>query len=286
MKGIIKIAAVAMLPLLAGCADPSGLKSLPNSGSAFHQGLQANYAQLAQMEYDERDWTDTDFFTERAKAAAAGQDFGPQNPADRKLPADMVGKAKALHTDLVAALGSGRQAAPVPAARAQAMYDCWLQELEENIQPADIAWCMGNFEPAFAELKRAIAPKPAAAAPAAAPAATPAAMPGPFLVYFDWDRSSIDSEDRNAIQQALASARQAGSARFVIEGHTDLSGPDAHNDRLSQRRAEAVAGELRKSGVSESQLRVTGFGETTPAVKTADGVREPQNRRAVIKIER
>lgn len=296
MKGFFKIVAAVAVTSVTACAyvsDPSDVKDTPNKGSAFHQGLQTNYTQLAKMEYDERDWTDTAFFRGRAEAAAAGQNFGPQNPSERKLPADMVGKANALHKDLTTALDAGgRTTAPAHAARAQAMFDCWVQELQENFQPADIAWCLSNFETAFAEVRKAMAPQPmaAAAAPAtpsaAAPAARPAAMPGPFVIYFEWNKSNIDRAAMDAIQKAYTAFKDAGTATLVIEGHTDTSGPDGYNSSLSQQRARAVATQLRTLGVKETLLTETAFGETQPAVKTGDGVREVQNRRAVLKIER
>jgi OmpA-OmpF porin, OOP family len=51
---------------------------------------------------------------------------------------------------------------------------------------------------------------------------------------------------------------------------------------LSRRRADAVAAELVRRGVPKSEIFVTAFGETHPLVPTADGVREPQNRRVEI----
>jgi OmpA-OmpF porin, OOP family len=53
---------------------------------------------------------------------------------------------------------------------------------------------------------------------------------------------------------------------------------------LSQRRAEAVASELVARGIGRTEIGVTGFGESRPLVQTADGAREPQNRRVEIAL--
>ena len=67
-----------------------------------------------------------------------------------------------------------------------------------------------------------------------------------------------------------------------MAGHADRSGTPQYNQRLSQRRADAVAAELVRQGVSRNEIMVTAFGESRPLVPTADGVREPQNRRVEI----
>ncbi|GAV36929.1 outer membrane protein precursor [Roseomonas sp. TAS13] len=51
---------------------------------------------------------------------------------------------------------------------------------------------------------------------------------------------------------------------------------------LSRRRADAVAAELVRQGIQRSEITVEAFGESRPLVPTADGVREPQNRRVEI----
>jgi len=68
-------------------------------------------------------------------------------------------------------------------------------------------------------------------------------------------------------------------------GHTDKSGPESYNMALSLRRANAVKDALVREGVPATAITVVGKGETQPLVPTADGVREPQNRRVEIVIE-
>jgi len=123
-------------------------------------------------------------------------------------------------------------------------------------------------------------PRPAvAAAPAPAPAAAPART---YLVFFDWDRADLTDRARQIIAEAATNARTVRSTRIEVAGHADRSGPDAYNMRLSQRRGDAVAAELVRRGINRNEIVVQAFGETRPLVPTADGVREPQNRRVEI----
>ena len=67
-----------------------------------------------------------------------------------------------------------------------------------------------------------------------------------------------------------------------VIGHTDTSGSKAFNQKLSERRAQTVAGALTQAGVPQSAMTVTGVGQNDLKVPTPDGVREPQNRRTEI----
>uniref|UniRef100_UPI001081FF87 OmpA family protein n=1 Tax=Crenalkalicoccus roseus TaxID=1485588 RepID=UPI001081FF87 len=103
-----------------------------------------------------------------------------------------------------------------------------------------------------------------------------------YLVFFDWDRADLTARAREIIAEAAQNARRVQTTRIEVAGHADRSGPAAYNQRLSERRAEAVAAELVRNGISRNEIVVQAFGETRPLVPTADGVREPQNRRVEI----
>jgi OOP family OmpA-OmpF porin len=126
-----------------------------------------------------------------------------------------------------------------------------------------------------------VAPAPA---PIVAPAA-PAAAPAPartYLVFFDWDRADLTDRARQIIAEAAQNSSRVAATRIEVSGHADRSGTPQYNQRLSMRRAEAVAAELVRQGVSRGAISVQAFGESRPLVATADGVREPQNRRVEI----
>jgi OmpA-OmpF porin, OOP family len=126
-----------------------------------------------------------------------------------------------------------------------------------------------------------------AARPAPAAAETPPPVRQPeiartYLVFFDWNRADLTDRARQIIGEAANNSRNARSTRVEVAGHADRSGTPQYNQRLSQRRADVVAAELVRQGVNRGDIGVTAFGESRPLVPTADGVREPQNRRVEI----
>lgn len=118
-------------------------------------------------------------------------------------------------------------------------------------------------------------PTPVAAAPAPV-----MATPKDYVIYFEFDKSNI-TDAAGAVLDEIKTNTQPNQSYSVV-GHTDTSGPSAYNDALSERRAKSTASGLETRGVSVTS--VTGRGESDPAVKTADGVKEPLNRRSVIKL--
>lgn len=107
---------------------------------------------------------------------------------------------------------------------------------------------------------------------------------GPFIVFFDWDRSDITPQAAAILDNAAAAYQQTGQAQVVLAGHADRSGSADYNVGLSQRRADAVRSYLSGRGVPSGAIATEAFGESRPLVETADGVREPQNRRVEIQF--
>ncbi len=125
------------------------------------------------------------------------------------------------------------------------------------------------------------APQPVAA-PAPAPVPPPPPAPRIALVFFDFDRATITPEGAKVIEQAAATYKAGGVGRIDLTGYTDLAGTQKYNLALSQRRADAVKAALVKLGVPTDAITETARGKENPRVPTADGVREPQNRRVEI----
>ena len=158
------IAATALLGACGGMELGTAQKTSPK-GDAFSQALYKEYIALSKDEYGEGDYADSDLFAMRAIAAAGGKPTAPEAPDARpqpKRPGALIAKA---HPRLVKALaGPGAKANPAAAARAQAMYECWAQEQEENNQPDHIDRCRIQFFIALAKIEKKAAAKPAAKA--------------------------------------------------------------------------------------------------------------------------
>jgi outer membrane protein OmpA-like peptidoglycan-associated protein len=71
----------------------------------------------------------------------------------------------------------------------------------------------------------------------------------------------------------------------VVQGHTDSTGPAAHNQDLSEQRAEAVAGALVARGVEPRRLMATGYGETLPVASNSSDRGRRLNRRVAILLK-
>jgi hypothetical protein len=108
--------------------------------------------------------------------------------------------------------------------------------------------------------------------------------PGAYLVFFALDQATLTEADRQIISQAVEEYRRTGAAQITATGHTDTSGSAAYNLELSLRRAEVVANELVRQGVPAREIATVGQGEEDLLVPTADGVREPRNRRVWIVV--
>ena len=124
-------------------------------------------------------------------------------------------------------------------------------------------------------------PPPPAPPPPAPVAAAPAGA-RVFMVYFDWNRSSVGADAMPILQQAAAAYRAGGVVSVRVTGYADTSGSVRYNQRLSERRARHVADALVHMGVPAQGIAFGGVGENDLAVPTPDGVREPRNRRVTI----
>jgi OOP family OmpA-OmpF porin len=133
------------------------------------------------------------------------------------------------------------------------------------------------------------------------PVVPPPALPPPVLpqstakiidkmtlrVNFDVDQAIIRSSDKAVLDRMVDFVKKYPDAKIELDGYTDNSGTEAHNRRLSERRAEAVKKYLiKEAGINQSQISTVGRGESNPVAdnKTAEGRFE--NRRVEILILR
>lgn len=299
MAPIIKLfVPLSAAALLSACAANLGeAERAAPPGNAFAAELHKGYVELARAEQDENDFTDARAFADRAIAAAGGKPMPPESLGARKLPAATVPALADARDRLTRALAAGASdgsATARQAARAQLGFDCWLQEQEENFQQEDIEACRTGFETAMADIERRLTAAAPASAPAASMPVAPAAFTAPepetsaletrFVVYFDFDKSAISAATAGELSRAAAAARRTGAALVRIVGHADRAGSEAHNRSLSRDRARAVADALRSVGLPDVGVAVLARGEDEPAIRTADGVRDPRNRRVEIEL--
>lgn len=252
---------------------------LPGSAnaSAFTKALTKEYFSLAQLQYYYAD----DKYAAKAREADAGKNVMPEDPSDYKVPANVKDDLTKNHTRLVTALEKGfRESNPKEAARAQANFDCWLWQV---IKSKGKDWrCVTVCRAAFMKAMSTWTP-PAEAKPAPKP--TPAPKPRDFVVFFGWNSAAITPSSLDVLQAATKYAKDGNFNTIKLVGHADRSGKARYNVGLSKQRADAVKAALVGLGIKANNISTKAVGEASPPVKTADGVREPQNRRVDISVE-
>ena len=146
-------------------------------------------------------------------------------------------------------------------------------------------------EVVYAEEETVIAEEPeapvAAIAPAAAAApAAPTAEKVTFSAdaFFDFDKAVLKPEGKATLQNLVGQLKGTDIEVIVATGHTDWTGSDAYNMKLSMRRAKAVKAFLVSKGIPESRVFVEGKGERNPIADnhTKDG--RAKNRRVDIEV--
>ena len=105
-----------------------------------------------------------------------------------------------------------------------------------------------------------------------------------YIVFFDFNKSNLTEAAQAVVAEAVKTAKSAGFVKVQVTGHTDTVGSDKYNMKLSVARAQAVKDEMVREGMDGSTIAIAGKGFHDLLVPTGPGVREPQNRRAVIDL--
>ena len=103
-------------------------------------------------------------------------------------------------------------------------------------------------------------------------------------ILFDFNSAAVRSSSRDELREMAEVFNRYGDTTIVVAGHTDSVGSHAYNDRLSDRRASAVAGYLQDYGVRGSRIDAVGYGESRPKTSNASASGRQQNRRVELFI--
>ena len=152
-------------------------------------------------------------------------------------------------------------------------------------------WRASYWTPAMAsaECDPGLAPKPAAK-----PAAKPKVLSITSTELFGFNSSTLSKEAQAKLdKEVIARTKEFAVIRFInVSGHTDRLGSAQYNQKLSERRAEAVKRYMVSRGFDASKIETYGFGKTTP-VKSCPDVKSRKalieclapNRRVVVDIQ-
>lgn len=105
-----------------------------------------------------------------------------------------------------------------------------------------------------------------------------------FVIYFDWDKSSITPEAAATLDQVAKLLADEPDAQVMLAAHTDQSNSPKYAVGLSERMAASVRAYLASRGAAEGRITSQAFGSSRPAVPLAPGTRELLNRRVEIEV--
>lgn len=283
------------LSACSGYRAHSEMKALNEAkavGSPFTQALTDEYRSFSNSEMNQMfDYPDALHFARKGLAAAKGEVVMPEPISDWNLTPPHQEELGTARGRLIAVYDRGaRDSQPQLAAHAQAKFDCWIEQQEEDWQKNDIVGCKSEFLDAMNQLENAVGKAPP-------PAPAPMADNGPdmsqpmkaedamYLVFFDFDKSNIGQGGQSVVDAVAQEIKSRNLNAVNVVGNTDTSGSNKYNNKLAMRRANSVRDALVKRGVDASLIRVSGRGEDNLLVQTPDGVREPANRRAEITFD-
>ena len=117
----------------------------------------------------------------------------------------------------------------------------------------------------------------------------PVARPGDVVVLNlksddMFDKSSLSDDGRDLLRNLSSALKHYDHTQVQVNGYTDTHTAPDKAIATTQKRADAVAAELRSDGIAGSRLTATGYGSAHLRIATGDGKVEPRNRRIEIRI--
>jgi outer membrane protein OmpA-like peptidoglycan-associated protein len=106
----------------------------------------------------------------------------------------------------------------------------------------------------------------------------------PSGILFDVDKYNVKPAARDSIAKAAEVLVKYPDTSITVEGHTDSTGKPEYNQKLSERRADAVRDLLAKDGVPTSRMSVMGYGATDPVADNSTPEGRQSNRRVQLEI--
>lgn len=103
-------------------------------------------------------------------------------------------------------------------------------------------------------------------------------------ILFETNSSDLQSVARGNIESLVKILNKYPDTNIFIEGDTDSEGTDAYNQKLSERRAQAVADYQRGLGIAGARISTVGLGESNPVASNDTVAGRQQNRRVEVAI--
>lgn len=275
MRFVLLLLPVLFLAACAGGESLKELRSVQPQGTPFNKAISAEYLKLAEYKEQQEDWMGSQYYADKGLRAAYGSTVNV-DPIPPQTDIGMDRYAELTHGLEIYnryANETAQSTQTAIAARAHVLFDCWIGEVAKHANQQDIEYCEVEFYKAVQYIKDG-----------GQPAKSPMVSTS-YLLFFDWDSTNLTADAMSKVKQLISDIRQMGNVEVTINGHTDRSGEESYNLELSQHRAEAVRNLLTGGGIAQAIISIFAFGESDPAVPTADGVKEQRNRRVEVFVE-
>lgn len=103
--------------------------------------------------------------------------------------------------------------------------------------------------------------------------------------HFDFGSATLKPAGERKIDEIVQTLQENAEVRILVEGYTDSVGSESYNQRLSERRAEAVRDHMTARGIAAERIDTRGHGEANPVATNATAEGRAQNRRVIIETE-
>lgn len=103
-------------------------------------------------------------------------------------------------------------------------------------------------------------------------------------ILFEVDKATLTADAMDNIKELSETLKKYDDTNILVEGHTDATGSDDYNQRLSERRANAVMEYATSLGVEPGRFQIKGYGESQPVADNESASGRQQNRRVEVAI--
>ncbi|GEM_PF-1549734 len=253
--------------------DIAGAETTP-----FFAALEKEYRKLASQEGRKLDLTDKAHFAAKAAKAREGNFAGPDNPRDRDIDTDNFPRIWTAYERLTRMDDNAHTAFPRDSAAAYAMFDCWLEELEERKKAYTSGLCEARWNEAIVQLECLNGCEPDEDRPVRG------RLVDSYKIHFGLNSVAVKKPAQSALEQIARQITGGNITAVRISGFTDRTGAAAYNEDLAEKRAEAVAAALKRHGVPSSLIVLRTQGERNATIPTDDEVTMEANRRVEIEL--
>jgi OOP family OmpA-OmpF porin len=286
---------ILILFFLTGCVTSlSQLHQIEPKGTPFQTYLAGEYLSFADSEADQYDWFESAHFAKKGLKLAKGADVEPEDLAQWDIPAEVLPTMVQAREYLIQTLTPEmKNDHPKETAHAEFLFDCWVEQQEENWQAEDISYCRENFYTTLDALYNfgGGPDVPLLKAEEAAPAPVVCSAECNHTtekrtVYFDFDKYTLNDRTKRTVSDVISKLKDVTKYEVTLNGYADRVGPEDHNMELSKRRATAIKKALVAGGINADSITIFAFGELHGLVETKDNVPEKENRAVEFVIEK